>query len=73
MLVLLPERGVLKWLVVIVLMVLVTGLFQPGATRLRLGHLPGDLHFRLFGRAFHLPFTSTILLSLVAWLILRAL
>lgn len=63
----------LKWLVVLVLMVLVTGLFRPGLTRtLRLGHLPGDLHFRLRGRAFHLPFTSTILLSLIAWAILRA-
>lgn len=63
----------LKWLVVLVLMVLVTGLFRPGLTRtLRLGHLPGDLHFTLRGRAFHLPFTSTILLSLIAWAILRA-
>ena len=73
MFVYLPEQGVLKWLVVIVLMVLVIGLFRPGLTRLRFGHLPGDLHFRLFGRAFHLPFASTILLSLAAWAILRAL
>lgn len=63
----------LKWLVVIVLMVLVIGLFRPGWSRLRFGHLPGDLHFRVFGRPFHLPFTSTILLSLVAWAVLRAL
>lgn len=64
----------LKWLVVVMLMVLVTGLFRPGLTKwLRFGHLPGDLHFRVFGRALHLPFTSTILLSLVAWLIVRAL
>ncbi|AYH45809.1 DUF2905 family protein [Azoarcus sp. DN11] len=63
----------LKWVVVVVMMVLVTGLFQPGLTRLRIGHLPGDLHFRLFGRAFHLPFTSTILLSLLAWALLKIL
>ena len=64
----------LKWLVVVALMVLVTGLFRPGLTRtLRFGHLPGDVHFSLWGRAFHLPFTSTILLSLLAWVILRAL
>ncbi|HJV25042.1 MAG TPA: DUF2905 domain-containing protein [Aromatoleum sp.] len=63
----------LKWLVVIVLMVIVTEVFRPGLTRtLRLGHLPGDLHFRVFGRAFHLPFTSTLLLSLVVWGVLRA-
>ena len=63
----------LKWIIVVVLMVLVTGLCRPGLTRtLRLGRLPGDLHFSLRGRAFHLPFTSTILLSLLAWVILRA-
>lgn len=63
----------LKWLLVVALLVLVTGLMQPGLTRaLRLGHLPGDLHFRVRGRAFHLPFTTTILMSLIAWLIVRA-
>lgn len=62
-----------KWLVVVLVVVLVTELFRPGLTRtFRLGHLPGDLHFRVFGRAFHLPFTSTILLSLIGWVILRA-
>lgn len=63
----------LKWLLVVVLLVLVTGLMQPRLTRmLRLGRLPGDLHFRVRGRTFHLPFTTTILMSLVAWLIVRA-
>lgn len=63
----------LKWLLVVVLLVLVTGLVQPRLTRmLRLGRLPGDLHFRVRGRTFHLPFTTTILMSLVAWLIVRA-
>lgn len=64
----------LKWLVVVIAMVLLTGLLRPGILRtLRLGHLPGDLHFRLWGRRIHLPFTSTILLSLLAWILLRAL
>lgn len=62
-----------KWLVVVVMVVLVTGFFRPGPSRtLRLGHLPGDFHFTVFGRVLHLPFTSTILLSLLAWLILRS-
>lgn len=62
----------LKWIVVIVLMVLVTGLFRPALSRhLRLGRLPGDLHFRLRGREYQFPFTSTVLLSLIAWWILR--
>ncbi|AWI80009.1 MAG: DUF2905 domain-containing protein [Betaproteobacteria bacterium HGW-Betaproteobacteria-13] len=63
----------LKWIVVVMLIVVLTGLIQPGtAQRLRLGHLPGDLAFRFRGKAYHFPFTTTVLLSLLAWLILRA-
>lgn len=63
----------LKWFVVIVLIVLVTGLIQPGlAHRLRLGRLPGDLAFRLRGRTYRFPFATTLLLSLLAWLMLKA-
>jgi hypothetical protein len=55
------------------LIVVLTGLIQPGtAQRLRLGHLPGDVAFRFRGKAYHFPFTTTVLLSLLAWLILRA-
>ncbi|MBS0544166.1 MAG: DUF2905 domain-containing protein [Proteobacteria bacterium] len=63
----------LKWLLVIVLMVLVSGLMRPGlAQRLGLGRLPGDVAFSFRGRAYHFPFTTTVLLSLIAWLILRS-
>lgn len=63
-----------KWLVVIVLVVLITGLMRPGlARRLRFGQLPGDLSFRFRGRAYHFPFTTTVLVSLAAWVILRSL
>lgn len=68
-----PERIMLKWLLVVVLIVLVAGLMQPRlAQRLRLGRLPGDLAFRFRGRAYHFPFVTTLLLSVLAWLILRA-
>jgi len=30
-----------------------------------LGRLPGDFRFRLFGREWHIPLTTTVLLSLV--------
>jgi hypothetical protein len=67
------ECRMLKWLVVVALLVLVMGLFRPGLSRnLRLGRLPGDLIFSVRGRAYHFPFTSTVLLSLLAWFILRA-
>lgn len=63
----------LKWFVVVALIVLVTGLMSPGvAQRLRLGRLPGDLRFKVRGRELHFPFTTTILLSLVAWALIRA-
>lgn len=61
----------LKWLIVILVIVLVTGLFRATLSRhLRLGHLPGDLHFTVRGKPYHFPFTSTVLLSGVALLIL---
>lgn len=66
--------AMLKWIVVIVLVVLVTGLMRPGfARRLRLGQLPGDLSFRFRNKAYHFPFTTTVLFSLVAWLLFRVL
>lgn len=62
----------LKWVIVIVLVVLVTGLFQqPLARRLRMGRLPGDIRIDRDGRSYHFPFTSTLLLSILAWLLLR--
>ncbi|MBA4741153.1 MAG: DUF2905 domain-containing protein [Azoarcus sp.] len=61
----------LKWLIVILVIVLVTGMFRATLSRhLRLGRLPGDVHFNFRGRAYHFPFTSTLLLSAVAMLLL---
>jgi hypothetical protein len=58
-------------LLVVALLVLVTGLIQPGlARRLRLGHLPGDFSFRFRGRAYHFPFATTLLISLLGWWIM---
>ena len=65
-------RMLLKWLLSIVIVVAVLGGLQPLLARhFRLGRLPGDLTVRRGGRDWHLPFTSTVLMSLLAWLILR--
>ena len=62
----------LKWLIVLFAAVLVVGAIQPRlAAWLRLGRLPGDLHFRLRGREYVFPFASTLLLSLLVTLLLR--
>lgn len=62
----------MKWALALFLVVLLLGLLQPGlASRLRLGRLPGDVRFRLRGRDYLFPFTSTLLLSLLATLLLR--
>jgi len=64
----------LKWALALFLVVLLLGLLQPGlASRLRLGRLPGDLHFRFRGREYLFPFTSTVLLSVLAMLLFRLL
>jgi hypothetical protein len=39
--------------------------------RWRIGHLPGDLHFDVFGRHIHIPLTSTLLMSLLVFLVIR--
>ena len=59
-------------MIVIFLALLLISWFSPLLTRLGFGRLPGDLRFRLLGREWFLPFTTTILLSLVASLISKA-
>ena len=61
----------LKWLIVILVIVLVTGMFRATLSRhLRLGRLPGDVRLNFRGKPYHFPFTSTLLLSAVALLLL---
>ena len=55
-----------RWLLVIFLALMVINALTPWVRQLGVGKLPGDLRFKLFGREFFLPFTSTVLLSLVA-------
>jgi hypothetical protein len=60
-----------RWLIVVFLALLVINSLTPWFQRMGFGKLPGDLRFRLFGRDFFLPVTSTILLSMVAAAIAR--
>ncbi|MBS0406801.1 MAG: DUF2905 domain-containing protein [Proteobacteria bacterium] len=59
----------IRWLIVVFLaLVLINGL-APFLRKFGLGRLPGDFHFRLFGRDWYIPLASTVVLSLLASLI----
>ncbi|WP_313302465.1 DUF2905 domain-containing protein [Diaphorobacter sp.] len=61
----------IRWVIVVFLaLVLINGL-TPWLRKIGLGRLPGDFHFRLFGRDWFIPLTSTLVLSGVVSLIAR--
>ncbi len=61
----------IRWVIVVFLaLVLLNGL-TPWLKRLGIGRLPGDFHFRLFGREWSIPLASTLLLSALVSLIAR--
>jgi hypothetical protein len=60
-----------RWFLVIFIAVIVFSAALPWLEKFGIGRLPGDLRFRLFGRTIFLPFASTVLLSLIVFLIAR--
>ena len=56
----------LRWLVVIFFTLILINALMPVLTRFGFGKLPGDFRFRLFGRDWFLPLSTTLLLSFVA-------
>ena len=59
----------IRWLIVVFLALLVFSGLRPWLEKLGLGKLPGDFRFRLFGREFFIPLTSSVLLAFVGMLI----
>ncbi|MCW5672022.1 MAG: DUF2905 domain-containing protein [Hydrogenophaga sp.] len=59
----------IRWMIVIFLALLLISWFTPLLRKLGLGRLPGDFHFKAFGREWFLPFATTVVLSMVASLI----
>ncbi len=55
-----------RWLLAVFIILLLVNAVTPWFRKIGFGRLPGDLNFTLFGREFNLPFTTTIILSLVA-------
>ena len=56
----------IRWVIVVFLALVLISWFTPALQKLGFGKLPGDLRFKLFGREFFLPLTTTLLLSLLA-------
>ena len=63
----------LRWVLVVFLALMLISWMSPLLRRMGLGRLPGDFRFRLFGREWFVPLTSTLLLSFVVSLIVKAL
>lgn len=59
----------IRWFIVIFLALILFSWFSPWLHKLGFGRLPGDLRFKLFGREWFIPLTTTILLSFLASLI----
>ena len=59
----------MRWLIVFLLACLVFNGLQGWLRRIGLGKLPGDFSFRLRGREWFVPLTSSLVLSVLAMLI----
>ena len=63
----------IRWMIVIFLALVLISWFTPLLGKLGFGRLPGDFGFRLFGREWFIPLTTTLILSGVASLIAKLL
>ena len=59
----------MRWLIVFLLACLLFNGLQGWLRKIGLGKLPGDFSFRLRGRDWYVPFTSSVVLSVLVMLI----
>lgn len=59
----------MRFIVTLFLGLVVLTALQPWLQRLGIGRLPGDFRFRIGKREYLLPFASTLLLTLIVFLI----
>ena len=66
------QGKMLKWILTLVLAIFLLGMLGPHLARfIRFGQLPGDLTFRFRGRRYAFPLATTIVFSVLLWLISR--
>jgi len=64
----------LKWILTLVLAIFLLGIVTPHLARfIRFGKLPGDLKFRFRGQDYAFPFATTVVCSILLWLLSRIL
>jgi len=56
----------MRWLLVFLLACLLFNVLQGWMAKIGLGKLPGDFRFRLGGREWFVPLTSSIVLTMLA-------
>jgi hypothetical protein len=59
----------LKWLLALLIVLAILAAATPSLRRLGIGRLPGDFRVPVRGRIYYVPFASTVLLSLLVWLV----
>jgi hypothetical protein len=59
-----------RFLIVLGVVLLASGLAWPWLRQLPLGHLPGDIHIVKEGVSFHFPITTGIVISLLVSLLI---
>ena len=61
-----------KWILTLVIAIFLLGIVGPHLARfIRFGKLPGDVAFKFRGKTYFFPVASTLLFSLLLWLISR--
>lgn len=66
------QGKMLKWILTLVIAIFLLGIISPHLARfIRFGKLPGDTAFRFRGRTYAFPFASTLIFSLLLWLVSR--
>ncbi|MCA3219798.1 MAG: DUF2905 domain-containing protein [Burkholderiales bacterium] len=63
----------MRFIVTLFVALIVLAALQPWLQKLGVGRLPGDLRFRIGKREILLPFSSTLLLTVIAFLVGRLL
>jgi len=62
----------LKWILTLVVAIFLLGIVTPHLARfIRFGQLPGDYSFRWRGRRYAFPLATTLVFSLLLWLLAK--